>query len=269
MKKMLALGWGRAFQARIASLGLAVVLTLGGIGDSKTVEAGYNPWSRAVGEADCLHDVTEDLRNRIARLFPGSYSARLACALDESACGLLEMVKCGAAYTHIQLGLQTFDGLRFQLCHAIVQDCRVHRDKGIDRYLSMVDDRFGDLVADLSKCKIPAPTCPSHPSVGFGSSWNLPPQGHVLPRPYSSDMRVLPNPYNNSVPNFGTEEPSRFWQGSNVPNGAYPRSTYDNEPPTHPGSYSRNLPTPSNGLVQDHPIAAEILTMLMQRAANR
>ncbi len=268
MKKMLPRDWGSALRSRMALLGVAVILTLGGIGDSASVEAGFNPWSRAVGEADCLHDVTEDLRNRIARLFPGSYSARLACALDESACGLLEMVKCGADYVHIQVGLQNFDSLRFQLCHAIVQDCRVHRDKGIDRYLSMVDDRFGDLVADLSKCKIPAPTSPIRPSVGYPSVWNLPPQGHVLPRPYSSDTRVMPNPYNPS-PNFGNEEPSRFWQGSNVPGGVFPRSTYDYEVPTQPGLYTRNLKTEPNDFLQQHPVAAEILTMLLQQAAAR
>ena len=40
-----------------------------------TALAATNPWSRAIGEAVELQDATEDLRNRLSRLYPSSPAA--------------------------------------------------------------------------------------------------------------------------------------------------------------------------------------------------
>ncbi len=195
-------GW---FGIRATSKWAAVVLWISSLAIATPAWAS-NPWGRAVGEANCLHDVTEDLSHRAHRLFPSSPTTMLTCALDESACRLVELVKCSADWGLLQAGLHEFEHLQTHLCQAVANDCHMSRDRAIANYLRMVDDRFGDLVRDLSKCKVPLPNCPSpypshyHSSVPlpyssnyFGAYPSIPPpiQPQPVGRPVSTEILSL------------------------------------------------------------------------------
>ncbi len=229
-----------------------------------------NPWGRAVGEAQCLHDVTEDLRNRVNRLCPNSIASRLACVVDESACQILDMVKGGADWVQLQSHLQCFQQLESQLCHAVDDDCHLARDRGIQNYLRMIDDRFGDLVRDLSKCKPPAPNCHTAHSYSYQPSILIPYSSNNygaiprVPQPMQPQP-VYPNGVDPHDGNPGTM-PSvpQYWQGS-LPRGAnYPQSTYDNESMVGLGAQGAQGYAGKTSAVE-HPIAAEILTLLLSR----
>ena len=265
---------------------LALVLVwVGGIAVTKSVLAS-NPWGRAVGEAQCLHDVTEDLRNRANRLFPGCPATMLTCAIDESACRLLEMVKCGADWGQLQVSLQAFGDLSAHLCQAVASDCHMSRDRSIGNFLRMVDDRYGDLVRDLSKCKVPVPSChstypnhyqssypPPYSSNGYDAYPNIPQP--VLPQtqPNNVDPRYM-NP--NVNPNANPTVP-QYWQGSLPRDSYYPRSTYDfdrlssNRDVIVQSNIGRSVPidrTPVDRLAAEHPVASEILSLLLSRAVR-
>ena len=229
-----------------------------------------NPWGRAVGEAQCLHDVTEDLRNRVNRLCPNSIASQLACVVDESACQILDMAKGGADWGQLQSHLQCFQQLEAQLCHAVADDCHLARDRGIQNYLRMVDDRYGDLVRDLSKCKPPAPSCHTAHSYTYQPSILIP----YSSNDYGANRRV-PQPvqpqsnYPNAVDPYRANPgtiPSvpQYWQGS-LPRGAnYRQSTYSNE------SMYGNQPQGAQGYAgnssaAENPIALEILSLLLAR----
>ncbi len=237
-----------------------------------------NPWGRAVGEAQGLHDVTEDLRNRASRLFPTSPATRIACALDESACRILEMVKHGADWGQLQMALESFEHLNTHLCRAIAADCNMSRDRTIANYIRVVEDRFGDLVRDLSKCKRPVSVCPSP----YDSYY--PPQ-YPTPYPHYGDEPRIPQhvPTPRSVerydprfvnPNLHPAIPDQ-WQGSMPRNSYYPNSTYDFDTMATNRDHSvqsqvGNLVPVDRRAVEnervERPVASEILGLLMSRA---
>ncbi|MDZ4848924.1 MAG: hypothetical protein SGI77_06495 [Pirellulaceae bacterium] len=229
-----------------------------------------NPWGRAVGEAQCLRDVTEDLSNRAHRLFPSCPATEFACALDESACRLREMVKCGADLGSIQAELNRFKEIQSLLCRAVSADFHVARDRSIQNYLRVIDDRYGDLVRDLAKCKPPVPDCrnpyPSHYHppypVPYSSSFGSYPRTPQPVQPYSSFQNELyPR---NMNPNVGPNIP-QYWQGSIPSNLNNPQSTYDFELQL-PGNSAGTPRSTSTTLPQEHPIAAEILSMILTNA---
>ncbi len=239
-----------------------------------------NPWGRAVGEAQCLHDVTEDLENRTHRLFPNSPATSWTCLLDDAACQLLEMVKCGADWGQLQTALGSFQELNTHVCQLVASDCHMVRDRTIANYLRMVDDRYGDLVRDLSKCKPPVPSCnspysshyhPSHPfpypQSGLGGIPRIP---QPVPSPgeaYNFDPRFVNPNGHPSIP--------RQWQGSVPRDSYYPRSTYDFEAtPSNRGNLTQsqfgNLVPVDRRSVEsqsfERPVASEILSLLLSRA---
>jgi hypothetical protein len=230
-------------------------------------QAGHNPWSRAIGEAVELQDATEDLRNRLNREYVGSYASQVACGLDETASGLREMIKCGTDYDHIQISLQEFDSLRFQLCHIIAQDCRIHHDSGVERYKERVDHRFKCLVEDLRKCKIPVPACYDGSVHDYRSGYGQLPQPFTLPQPGFNEAPRSSSPYLGS-PNITPSEPPRYWQGSTDPRSRPDAHAFDTRmsqawpslPPQNVNEYRRT---------SEHSVAADILSMLLRHAATR
>jgi len=254
---------------RTTSKLVAAILWISAIAVGVPAQAS-NPWGRAVGEAQGLHDVTEDLRNRAHRLCPGSVATTLACVTDEAACRLLEMVKGSADWGQLQLELQGFQQLQTQLCRAVADDCHLSRDRGIQNYLRMVDDRFGDLVRDLSKCKPPASNCHTDHSHYYQPS---------APTPYSSNyygailripqpvqpQPVFPNDLDPRYANPGVNPNApQYWQGSLPRSSYYPQSTYDNEPATA-GYYRGSQVNAGSSIAAEHPMAAEILSLLLSR----
>ena len=269
---------GMLFRNRSAARFAAALLWLGTVAITTPARAS-NPWGRAVGEAQCLHDVTEDLRNRAHRLFPAAPATALTCAIDESACQLLDLVKCGADWGQLQVALRRFGEIQAYLCRAITSDCHMSRDRTITNYLRMIDDRYGDLVRDLSKCKPPIPSCntpyPSH----YHPSLPLP-----FPQPYSGNdyggypdiqQSLQPQPYDNIPdpryvnPNANPNGP-QYWQGSTQRNSYYPRSTYDFDAATAGPSYRQPMnigsTVPIDRVPSGNPVAAEILSLLLSRA---
>ena len=259
---------------------MAMFMGLGNFLAAQSSDAATNPWSRAIGEAKELHWETEDLQNRLNRLYPGSPAAQLSGALDESALALVEMVQKGADLYQLQMGLQTFKSIQVQLCQIASQDCRIHSDQTTVRYLKKVEDRYNYLVTDLSKCRLPTTSCPTHPipthSIpSYSNPW-------ALPSPYPSSQPAIPPglsvppvaPFEGSqTPTTPTEVP-HYWQGNLPPNNSFPGSTYDFEPhansnrgtnPGYPTAVSSSRFTQN-----DHPpVAAEILSLLIQRASSR
>jgi hypothetical protein len=239
-----------------------------------------NPWGRAVGEAQVLHNVTEDLRNRASRLFPNSPATRLACVLDESACGILDLVKCGADWGQLQTALHSFEHINTHLCRAVAADCHMSRDRTIANYLRIIDDRFGDLVRDLSKCKRPIPICPSPYDSYYPPQWPVPypeceHKPHI-PQPVPSHRSIerlnpqIVNPY--QPPAIPPQ-----WQGSMPNRSSYQRSTYDFEAtkPNHEPQFHTQdgnlapVDRRSVGREQvERPLATEILGLLMSRATR-
>jgi len=197
-----------------------------------------NPWGRAVGEAHALHHVTEDLRNRVHRLFPHSPATPLTRVLDEMACQLRDMVKCGAEWGRLRSGLGAFQDLQRHVDRAIAVDCNLSQDRAIARYLRMIDDRYDDLVHDLSKCKpwIPGPPVPSF-----------------------IDPRYL-------VPPVTPDRP-RYWQGSLPRNSFDPRSTsYSYSTSDFEGLSSRTDDRPSDvrgASLAARPTHADIVGLLL------
>lgn len=248
----------------------AILFSIGHLVGASPVLAS-NPWGRAAGEAQCLRDVTEDLSNRAHRLFPSAPATAITCVLDESACRLREMVKCGADWNPLQGELQLFQGLQTQLCQTVTHDPCVARDRSIQNYLRMVDDRYGDLVRDLSKCKPPMPSCNSpypthyHPSgltpyaqSSYGVYPTIPQP--LQPRPaYPNDR----DPHNMN-PN-GYPSAPQYWQGSLPGDSHFPRSTYDYESlPSNRTDRVTNYASNLNS--SEHPVAAEILSLLLSRS---
>jgi hypothetical protein len=264
---------------------MATLIGLGSFSAGQTSFAASNPWSRAIGEAKELQDETEDLRNRLNRLYAGSPAAQLSCSLDNSASAIVEMVKLGADYYQLQIGLQTFKSIQMQLYHVVATDCRIHHDQTTTRYLQKVEDRYNYLVNDLAKCRLPT-SCPTHGIQSYSNPW-------ALPSPYPSAQPAIPPGYSmppvipfggtpyQEVPNQSTpNEVPRYWQGSLPPNSHYPRSTYDFEPngaysremnPNYPTAISsyKSIPIDRPTQVERAPIAAEVLSLIIQRAASR
>lgn len=264
---------------------MATLISLGSFFAGQTSFAATNPWSRAIGEAKELQWETEDLRNRLNRLYAGSPAAQLSCSLDNSASAVVEMVKCGADYYQLQMGLQTFKSIQLQLCHLVANDCRIHHDQTTARYLKKVEDRYNYLVNDLAKCRMPT-SCPTPGIQSYSNPW-------ALPSPYPSAQPAIPPGYSmppvipfggtpyQEIPNQNTpNEVPRYWQGSLQPSNSYPRSTYDFEPNgVHPREMNPNFPTAISSYksvpidrpaqVERPPVAAEILSLLIQRAASR
>ena len=189
-------GW---FERRNALRWLSVVIALGSLTWSSAARAS-NPWGRAVGEAHGVQHVTEDLRNRAHRLYAGSPVTALTCAMDDAAIRLVELVKCGADWGALQIELRGFEHLKSHLAHLVPLDCHMNRDRTIAHYLRMIEDRFGDLVRDLSKCKIPVP-------------------GHQHPH-FHTDL-LIPHSYSDFAPPAYAPPPPvvvprapEYWQGS-------------------------------------------------------
>ena len=170
---------------------MAMFMGLGNFLAAQSSDAATNPWSRAIGEAKELHWETEDLQNRLNRLYPGSPAAQLSGALDESALALVEMVQKGADLYQLQMGLQTFKSIQVQLCQIASQDCRIHSDQTTVRYLKKVEDRYNYLVTDLSKCRLPTTSCPTHPIPTFPSQV-IPIHGPCLRHTQVRNPRFLP-----------------------------------------------------------------------------
>jgi hypothetical protein len=189
-----------------------------------------NPWSRAVGEADELHDSTEDLRNRMHRLYLASPATSLSCSLDELAHQIEEMVKCGADYNQLQWSLQSFQTLEQQVAYAIAADCRIHSDRSIRHYVERIEEDYRDLVRDLSKCQIPVCTTnhrhvspypivlpQPYPQPHYGAKPSLPSPPVVQPWPVAPNHGHGSN-WNGTVPKGGpNNNVPQYWQGSTSP----------------------------------------------------
>jgi hypothetical protein len=247
---------------------MATLMGLGSLFGAQTSHAATNPWSRAIGEAKELQWETDDLRNRLNRLYPGSPAAQLSCSLDESACSVVEMVKGGADFYQLQVGLQSFKNIQLQLCHVVAMDFRIRNDQSTGRYLKKVEDRYNYLVADLSKSRPLPPSCPTPGYQSYSNPW-------ALPSPYPSSQPAIPPGYSMPpvIPFGGNQQPStpneipHYWQGSLPSNSMLPGSIHDPHGlnPSFPASVS------SNRLAQGDrpPVAAEILGLLIQRASSR
>jgi hypothetical protein len=258
-----------------------------------SAHAAASPWGRAIGEAVELQRATKDLHKRVTRSYPSSPAAPLACAIDEAACGLVEMIKCGAQFVHLQVALQDFQALQFRLNHAIAQDCRLHSDRSLERTIKVINDRYRYLVTDLSKCRLPTiGYCPPHshspnPLPTYSNPWGDPNalgfEQPTIPEiyrtrpvaPMGTQPPITIPGYQPSAPVYGDPNEPRYWQGSiPVPNNA-PRSTYDFESvpidpsqrdPRYPMAISSQRPSQATSA---RPLAADILALLLQRAASQ
>ncbi len=264
------------FEVRTMSNWATAVVCLVCLMGTTPAWASSNPWARAIGEAKCLHDVTEDLENRTHRLFPNSPATRLTCVLDDVACQLLEMVKCGADWGQLQAALRAFENIQMQVCRLVAADCHMVRDRTIANYLRMVDDRFRDLVRDLSKCKPPVPDCispypphyhPSLPGIGHDDYPRIP---ELAPQPrevHNYDPRFVNPNVHPAIP--------QQWQGAMPQNSYYPRSTYDfdvmssNRDNSLQSRVGNSVPVDRRSTennLGERPIASEIMSLLMSRA---
>jgi hypothetical protein len=142
--------------ARISRFVLLIgLVTQGLVSASPSLVLGHdNPWGRAVGEAIDLRSITEDMRNRANRLYPGSAAAALTHEQDELACRLREAVKNGAHPMDLRSGLAHFCGMQ-------------RRDRGLKHYAKRVDGMYGNLVRDLSRTKPILPGFGPFPSEQF------------------------------------------------------------------------------------------------------
>jgi hypothetical protein len=227
---------------RSTFFGFPIAIALLGCQSVSMALSATNPWSRAIGEAVELQDATEDLRNRLSRLYPGSLSAVGACQLDESASHLRDLIKYGADFHHLQADLEHVSLQQQELCRRVACEYRIHLDDGVRSHLRRVDDRLEALIRDLSKCSVPmtwsapspwsGPDYPPSPIPFFSNRPIIPASptyappfldrstcepGYYSPTPRSG--RELPSPL---TPGMGRSLEPRFWQGRLPSSNVYP-----------------------------------------------
>lgn len=109
------------------------------------------PWSRATGEAVELQRSTEDLRNRLERLFRGSAAAYFAVQTDELAKQLKTASQSSISRPEFEGLMRQFSSVASATGSYVVGDPYIRGDEGVSRYLEKVNERYGRFVTDLSK----------------------------------------------------------------------------------------------------------------------
>ncbi|HUP79646.1 MAG TPA: hypothetical protein VM260_13930, partial [Pirellula sp.] len=153
-----------------------------------------NPWARALGDAKHVQNRTKDIAERLNREFPYNQVTMVALQMDNSACQVLEAVKCGASWGQIQASLSRTCAYAGQVNELVNADCHVRNDRRTRDYINDLSKRIERLHCSLDKAfeltqpKFCAPPVPSNrPSWNFqfqsdpfasspNSSWTDPPQ---------------------------------------------------------------------------------------------
>lgn len=176
-------------------------------------------WSSALGDARSVQHKTEDIAERLNKEFPYSQVTTVALHLDNAACQLVESIKCGASWEHVQSHLSRTCALAGQANALANLDCNVRNDRRIRDYLNDLSKRTERLHCSLDKAyaktqpKFCTPPMVSHrpfataPSEGWNSSFQL----RVVPsEPSHYPYRSMPN----QDPRFNVQPD-------------YPRDTYE------------------------------------------
>ena len=119
-----------------------------------TAQAG-GPWGRATGEAVELRRTTEDLRNRLERLFHGSPAAAWAVETDELAKQIKSATESHIGAAEFNALIDHFSAARSNTAVFVSSDPYIVGDERIRDYLEEVDERLERFVKDLSKAKPP------------------------------------------------------------------------------------------------------------------
>jgi hypothetical protein len=181
-----------------------------------------NQWAPSVGEAKEVQFRTRDIVDRSNRLFPYCPVAQSAMILDNSACQLVESVKCGASWEQVQMALARTCSLAGQLNSIINADCEVRNDRRTRDYMLDLSKRIERL-----RCSLDKDFARTQPSFC--------PPSRLPHNQYRPQIGVLP-PMVPSVPNHRQpyHVPSPFHP--------FPGSTYDFD--NHPFEASPNESQP-------------------------
>ncbi len=182
-------------------------------------------WSSALGDARSVQHKTEDIAERLNKEFPYSQVTTVALHLDNAACQLVESIKCGASWEHVQSTLSSTCALAGQVNELANLDCNVRNDRRIRDYLNDLSKRAERLHCSLDKAyaktqpKFCRPQVIAHrplvtaPSEGWNSSFQL--RG-VPSEPSHYPYRSMPN----QDPRFNVQPD-------------YPRDTYEFDSPRY------------------------------------
>lgn len=114
-------------------------------------EAMANAWASSVGEARAVQNRTEDIVQRLNRTFPHCEVTLVASVLDNSACQLVEVVKCGGSWHQVQATLARTCSLAGQVNALVNADHHVRNDRRICDYLNDLSKRMERLRCSLDK----------------------------------------------------------------------------------------------------------------------
>ena len=178
-----------------------------------------NPWSRALGDAKYVQYRTKDIAERLNREFPYSQVTMAALQMDNSACQLLDTVKCGAAWGQVQASLSRTCAYAGQVNELVNADCQVRNDRRTRDYINDLSKRIERLHCSLDKAyELTQPKFCAPPVTSHRPSWNFQFQSDPFASsPNSGWNRPLPNQYRD----MPTEDPPF----NRYPN--YPRDTYE------------------------------------------
>ena len=99
-----------------------------------------NPWSWTLGDARSVQCRTKDIAERLNREFPYSQATMVALQMDNSACQLVDAIKCGASWEQVQSLVSRTCAIAGQVNQLANSDCHVRNDR-----------RTRDYINDLSK----------------------------------------------------------------------------------------------------------------------
>lgn len=114
------------------------------------------PWGRATGEAVELRRTTEDLRNRLERLFPGSPAAAWSVQTDELAKQIKLTTDSSVSKPEFDALIESFCVARDNTAVFVGSDPYIAGDERSRDYLEEIDKRLERFIKDLSKAKVPA-----------------------------------------------------------------------------------------------------------------
>jgi hypothetical protein len=157
-----------------------------------------NPWSWTLGDARAVQRKTEDIAERLNREFPYSQATLIALQMDNSACQLVESIKCGASWEQVQSLLSRTCVLAGQVNELANADCHVRNDRRTRDYINELSKRIERLHCNLDKAfaKTQPTFCP--PASRHGTTFGVP---YEVERGYPRDTYEF-----DSVQPFG--EPS-------------------------------------------------------------
>ena len=133
-----------------------------------------NPWSRTLGDAKYVQYRTKDIAERLNREFPYSQVTMVALQMDNSACQLLDAVKCGAAWGQVQASLSRTCAYAGQVNELVNADCHVRNDRRTRDFINDLSKRIERLHCSLDKAyELTQPKFCAPPFTPRRPSWNF------------------------------------------------------------------------------------------------